>query len=786
MDFVSEPPKSKETDKPNELNQYAKQKLNELYLYWNGKSESQEMMYKYIESQYLSNSNDKKMNEDNYIHIPPFSTSATTTNNIQPITTTTIPQFSNNFIPSQSINQTISITTNNILNNQNTNSATSSTTILNRPRSPLLNHHNVKQPSSPTKSGNSFSSLVNNSISSTNSSSLNNTTLSNRHSSGSSKLISSPRSPNSPVLVDELDITVSTIQQKLSIHDHHNYHNDGDFQMSLNQDITSSNVNPFGYFNNNNNNGFTSSMSCNNVNSPPLIGSSLNMLGNSPSPPLINIGTSRESNSSGNGLLSPNSSFNSSSSNNVIQPPRSPLHSPTKPKSFSEFELSPVSITPKKKLIFADIDGLEFNVSDSQVHLKTGILQKKLKELQNAANTYESQKKKMKMSSYESSFSKIPRFYYPNKPPSNEKTREDIMKIKQFFLKNMDGVTIEEFKSLVTDVCQLPYFFTSHLFHKIDVYGLGKVTCEMFEDFWKKDMYFDSEHQKFFNAIRKSENDFILPSDFTDILNELLLTHPGLAFLKTTPEFQRKYAETVIIRIFYSVNRSGNGKISFREFKNSPLLESFKLLEKEQDTNGEINFFAYEHFYVLYCKFLELDTDHDNMLSKEDLMNYGDNSLTEFIIERIMLGHGRKLTAPVHGMMSYEDFVWFCLSEEDKTTPVSQEYWFRCIDVDGDGVLSLYELEQVFAEQKERIKQYDAEISFSDIHCQIIDMLKPKKRDVITLSDIKKSKIGTLGSTNVWAQYAKEEYERMLLDDEEEQQGAVDMIDEEIVDSGDA
>lgn len=27
--------------------------------------------------------------------------------------------------------------------------------------------------------------------------------------------------------------------------------------------------------------------------------------------------------------------------------------------------------------------------------------------------------------------------------------------------------------------------------------------------------------------------------------------------------------------------------------------------------------------------------------------------------------------------MGYEDFVWFILSEEDKTNDVSLEYWFR-------------------------------------------------------------------------------------------------------------
>jgi len=38
-------------------------------------------------------------------------------------------------------------------------------------------------------------------------------------------------------------------------------------------------------------------------------------------------------------------------------------------------------------------------------------------------------------------------------------------------------------------------------------------------------------------------------------LQAVLQYHPGLEFLADTPEFQARYAETVIYRIFYTVNR---------------------------------------------------------------------------------------------------------------------------------------------------------------------------------------------------------------------------------------
>jgi serine/threonine-protein phosphatase 2A regulatory subunit B'' len=52
----------------------------------------------------------------------------------------------------------------------------------------------------------------------------------------------------------------------------------------------------------------------------------------------------------------------------------------------------------------------------------------------------------------------------------------------------------------------------------------------------------------------------------------------------------------------------------------------------------------------------------------------------------------RPFVSDREGKMSYEDFCWFILSEEDKSNDVSLEYWFRCVDLDCDGTLRSNEL----------------------------------------------------------------------------------------------
>lgn len=97
------------------------------------------------------------------------------------------------------------------------------------------------------------------------------------------------------------------------------------------------------------------------------------------------------------------------------------------------------------------------------------------------------------------------------------------------------------------------------------------------------------------------------------------------------------------------------------------------------------------------------------------------------MIERIFSGcvtRGPKIRT-VNGQnanpkMSYTEFVWFLLAEEDKSHSTAIEYWFRCMDVDGDGILSMYELEYFYEEQQHRMDSIGIEtLPFEDCLCQV-------------------------------------------------------------------
>ncbi|KAF5736743.1 serine/threonine protein phosphatase 2A regulatory subunit B''beta-like [Tripterygium wilfordii] len=338
----------------------------------------------------------------------------------------------------------------------------------------------------------------------------------------------------------------------------------------------------------------------------------------------------------------------------------------------------------------------------------------------------------------------IPQFYFKNgcSPPDEMKER-CLFVIDQLFTAHPDGLQVHEFKAITKEICKLPSFFSSTLFRKIDVNGTGVVTRDQFVDHWIRGCFLTMDlPTRVYAVLGQQDHGYLTQDDFKPILKELLASHPGLEFLQSTPEFQERYAETVIYRIFYYVNRSGMGHLTLRELKRGNLIAAMQHVDEEEDINKVLRYFSYEHFYVIYCKFWELDTDHDFLIDKENLIRYGNHALTYRIVDRIFSQVPRKFTCKVEGKMGYEDFVYFILSEEDKSSEPSLEYWFRCIDLDGNGVLTPNELQFFYEEQLHRMECMNQEpVLFEDILCQIIDMIGPENEGYITLRDLKGCKL---------------------------------------------
>uniref|UniRef100_A0AAR2KQ74 EF-hand domain-containing protein n=1 Tax=Pygocentrus nattereri TaxID=42514 RepID=A0AAR2KQ74_PYGNA len=339
----------------------------------------------------------------------------------------------------------------------------------------------------------------------------------------------------------------------------------------------------------------------------------------------------------------------------------------------------------------------------------------------------------------------IPRFYFPTGLPNCAANYDEIIaKIETAFTEFEEEKADIYEMGKIAKACGCPLYWKAPMFNCAGGERTGFVSVHSFIATWRKLLHscYD-DASKFVYLLAKPGCNYLEQEDFIPLLQDIVDTHPGLTFLKDAPEFHSRYITTVIQRIFYTVNRSWTGRITMTELRRSNFLQTLALLEEEDDINQITDYFSYEHFYVIYCKFWELDTDHDLFIDPKDLARYNDHALSSRVIERLFSGAvTRGNSVQREGRMSYAEFVWFLISEEDKKNPTSVEYWFRCMDLDGDGVLSMYELEFFYEEQCERMEGMGIEpLPFQDLLCQMLDLVKPECQGKMTLRDLKRCRM---------------------------------------------
>ncbi|XP_046668421.1 uncharacterized protein LOC124359585 isoform X4 [Homalodisca vitripennis] len=345
----------------------------------------------------------------------------------------------------------------------------------------------------------------------------------------------------------------------------------------------------------------------------------------------------------------------------------------------------------------------------------------------------------------------IPRFHYPQGKPGDQSQLEmTIVNLRQVFLGLPNQQATREQFAAVTKAAGCPLYWKAPLFIACGGEKLGYVELNTIVEYWRTlcSTCHDAASRFLRIATRSSNRNYLLPEDFMALVQDVVDTHPGLTFLKEAQEFHSRYVHTVISRIYYCVNQSWSGQITLPELRRSDLLRVVDTLEVEDDINQVTQYFSYEHFYVIYCKFWELDRDHDLFIDKNDLARHSDHALSTRLIDRIFSGtvtRGKtvsQLNGSPDAKMSYTEFVWFLLAEEDKQHPRAIEYWFRCMDLDGDGYLSMYELEYFYDEQLQRMEAIGIEcLPFEDCLCQMLDMIRPQIPDKISLADLKRCKM---------------------------------------------
>ena len=149
----------------------------------------------------------------------------------------------------------------------------------------------------------------------------------------------------------------------------------------------------------------------------------------------------------------------------------------------------------------------------------------------------------------------------------------------------------------------------------------------------------------------------------------------------------------------------------------------------------EQNWFSAPSALRVYGQYLNLDTDHNGMLSMEELSRFGAGTLTKIFIERV---YQECLT--YDGEMDYKTYLDFVLAMENKSDPQSLQYLFRVLDTRSEGYLSVFSLNFFFRAIQEEMKLRGQDpVSFEDVKDEIFDMVTPQDPLKLTLADLIKS-----------------------------------------------
>lgn len=277
---------------------------------------------------------------------------------------------------------------------------------------------------------------------------------------------------------------------------------------------------------------------------------------------------------------------------------------------------------------------------------------------------------------------------------------------------------------------------------------------------------FNSENSSSKNVwilIKPANRSFVFKDDFRTPLKELLARHPGLTFLASHDEFQERYVDAVIWRIcFCCADPRGDGLIlTIRDLEKGDLGGCWKELTELKDVNLAQNFFSYEHFYVVYCRFYDLDQDHNALINKEDFSKFDNYGFSTIALDRIFdkllfirrnrinrceslnllstSGYELRAEAEQTDQIALEDFAFFLMCEEDRGNDRALSFWFKVVDVNGDGVISTSDMVFFYEEQKKRLETFETEPPLSeDVICQLSDMVCPKEIGKFTLADFKR------------------------------------------------
>ncbi|XP_064483221.1 serine/threonine-protein phosphatase 2A regulatory subunit B'' subunit beta-like [Ornithodoros turicata] len=332
----------------------------------------------------------------------------------------------------------------------------------------------------------------------------------------------------------------------------------------------------------------------------------------------------------------------------------------------------------------------------------------------------------------------IPLFYFPYGRPLSAVEIDMACRDVRMALNDISGdvLGVEDFITLA-HACSLPGCFKTALFAAAGGRKDRPVTKERFCRYYSHLVAnFPEENSRAVHVLAP-DRDYLVIEDLHSIFVDFFEMHPKMNFLQKTPQFREPYVNVALTKYFFYASRTWKNMLSIRDLRDSQLLPSLRVMEETAELDPSNDVFSFGSFYVTYAIFEGLDRDRDGMLSPEEIKNFQGGAFTNRGLDRILCSAVVK-RVNARQMMSLQDFVVFHVVESNKGLPKSVEFWFHCLDFDGDGFITVYDMQYLYEDKRRIVERHFPCCDFTEVAHEIFERVKPKKPQFITVSDLKK------------------------------------------------
>ncbi|CAH2006018.1 unnamed protein product [Acanthoscelides obtectus] len=221
----------------------------------------------------------------------------------------------------------------------------------------------------------------------------------------------------------------------------------------------------------------------------------------------------------------------------------------------------------------------------------------------------------------------------------------------------------------------------------------------------------------------------------TDLENYIIELLPNLPQLKGLEEsFHSFYVCTAVSKFLFFLDVARAGRIRILDILACSFLD--ELLElRDEDLSKETqeqNWFSAPSALKVYGHYLNLDRDHNGMLSKTELASYGSGTLTKPFLDRVF-----ETCLTYAGEMDYKTYLDLVLALENRAEPQALAFLFKILDIKEERYLDAFTLNYFFRGIQEQMKAHGSEaVSFEDVKDELFDMVRPADPEKITLADL--------------------------------------------------